>query len=401
MKAVIKKSPASGRATAPPSKSMAHRLIIYAALAGGISTIGNVAGSEDILASMSCMKALGAEMSEISSGATGYKTFQIRGTDPSKADEAVLDANESGSTLRFLIPVAALSDREMIFKGSETLMSRPLSVYENIFKERRLEFRREGEGLRIKGRLRGGEYRLPADISSQFISGLLFALPMCAEDSVIVPEGIIESRPYIDMTMDALSHFGIRTYRQGDVIHVPGGQRYESAEMTVEGDWSNAAYLMALGAEVDGLDEHSLQGDKVCTGYYKQLREGCAEIDITDVPDLGPALMAYAAMNHGCILRGTRRLRIKESDRGLAMQEELAKFGIKVDVEDNSIGVGCGLKAPREILSSHNDHRIVMALAAVCTKTGGTIDGAEAVAKSFPDYFETIQRLGAIVDKEN
>lgn len=401
MRAVIKASVISGRASAPPSKSMAHRIIISAALAGGTSTIENVAESEDILATMSCLRALGAEISGESSRGHRYKTFQIRGADPSIAEEAVLDANESGSTLRFLIPVAALSGSGMIFKGSETLMKRPLSVYEDIFKERNLEFKPGREGLRIRGRLGGGEYRLPGDISSQFISGLLFALPLCTGDSIIIPEGRIESRPYIEMTMNALSRFGVRTYWQKDAIHVPGGQRYKTAEMKVEADWSNAAYLMALGAEVDGLDENSLQGDKVCVEHLRQLREGCAEIDITDVPDLGPALMAYAAMNHGCTLRGTGRLRIKESDRGLAMQEELSKFGVKTDVEDNAIRVGCGAGKPREILSSHNDHRIVMALAAICARTGGIIEGAEAVAKSFPDYFEIISDLGVAVEKEN
>ena len=401
MKVRIKPGKISGIVKAPPSKSMAHRLLICAGLSDGISTISNVAESEDILATISCLKALGAEISEAGNSTGEYKTLQIKGWNPGLSDEALLECRESGSTLRFFIPLAALSESEMKLKGSTVLMNRPLSVYEDLFEKQGLVFCRNDNELRIKGRLCGGEYEIPGDISSQFISGLLFALPLCEEESVIRLTGKIESRPYIDMTIQALGFYGVNAKWQGDSsISIPGGQTYRAGDMRVEGDWSNAAYLIALGAGVDGLDEQSLQGDKACVDYFRMLDEACSNLDIRDCPDLGPALMSYAAMNHGCILSGTDRLRIKESDRGFAMKEELAKFGVDVDIGEDSIVVGSGISSPKEILFGHNDHRIVMALAAICSRTGGIIDGAEAVAKSFPNYFEKIAEVGAITEKE-
>lgn len=401
MKVSIKPSKISGIVKAPPSKSMAHRLLICAGLSDGMSRISNVAESEDILATISCLGALGTEISGTGNSTDEYKTLKIKGMNPGLSDEALLECRESGSTLRFFIPLAALSEKEMRLTGSRTLLNRPLSVYEDLFQKQKLKFKLQENELHIKGRLSGGEFEIPADISSQFISGLLFALPLCEEDSVIRLKGRIESRPYINMTIQALSCYGARAEWQNDSsIFIPGGQKYKASDLRVEGDWSNAAYLMILGAYVDGLDERSLQGDKVCIEHLRLLSEGCAHIDISDCPDLGPALMAYAAMNHGCTLSGTKRLMIKESDRGAAMKEELAKFGADMEIKENSITVGSGIRRPKEMLFGHNDHRIVMALAAICSKTGGVIDGAEAVAKSFPDYFEKIAEVGAITEKE-
>ena len=389
MKAIIKPKAVRGCIEAPPSKSMAHRLIICAGLAEGGSNISNIAFSEDIRATINCLKSLGTEIEEKST------SLKIAGKSPDAFKQAELFCNESGSTLRFLIPVAAMSGHETVMSGSERLMSRPLSVYEDIFASQGLFFERCSEGLKFKGKLRGGEYKLRADISSQFISGLLMALPLASEDSIILPEGRIESRPYIDMTMKAMEAFGVNTYWEADKIVIPGGQSYKAADAAVEGDWSNAAYLMAAGADVSGLDDESLQGDKICIEYYRRLDEGNSKLDISDCPDLGPALMAYAAMNSGCTLTGTKRLSIKESDRGEVMKEELSKFGIACKTEENSISVSGVLTAPKEELYGHNDHRIVMALAALCTVTGGVIDGAEAVNKSFPDYFDKIKAAGA------
>ena len=164
--------------------------------------------------------------------------------------------------------------------------------------------------------------------------------------------------------------------------------------MAVEGDWSNAAFFLALGVPVTGLDPDSLQGDKVCVDYFLALEAGAAEADLSDCPDLGPVLFACAAAHHGGRFTGTRRLRLKESDRASAMAEELRKFGVPVTLEENTVAVGTGLRAPAEILDGHNDHRIVMALSVLCARTGGTIRGAEAVNKSFPDFFERLQQLG-------
>lgn len=401
MKATIKASKIHGSVEAPPSKSMAHRYLIAAGLAEGESIVRNIAMSEDIKATINCLRALGATIIEIpekdnNNSSRSSLDLSIRGADPRTADSALLNCNESGSSLRFMIPVAALSDKEMTFTGTDKLLSRPLFVYEEIFRNQGLHLEREDKCIRLKGRLNGGEFETAGDISSQFISGLLIALPLSDKDSIIKLSGAIESRPYIDMTMDALKSFGIRSEWKGSrTISVPGAQKYSPSDVTTEGDWSNAAYLMALGAEVYGVDDNSLQGDKVCKTHFGMLDRGFAEIDISDCPDLGPALMAYAAMREGCMLHGTGRLKIKESDRGSAMQAELSKFGVNADISENSIRVYSGINTPEEMLFGHNDHRIVMALAAVCLKTGGVIEGAEAVNKSFPDFFDAIRTVGA------
>jgi 3-phosphoshikimate 1-carboxyvinyltransferase len=240
---------------------------------------------------------------------------------------------------------------------------------------------------------------MDGSISSQFISGMLFALPFVNRCSVINLIPPVESRPYIDMTISALGTFGItaeweRNSRGDAAISIPGGQTCRPSDVRVEGDWSNAAFLLAMGYDVTGLRHDSLQGDKICVDYFRALEESCAELDISSCPDLGPVLMAYAALHNGCRLTGTRRLSIKESDRGSAMKKELAKFGVNVEISDNSIVVGNGVSTPKDVLYGHNDHRIVMALAVICVQTGGAIDGAQAVNKSFPDFFDRLSETG-------
>lgn len=392
---------------APHSKSAAHRMLICAGLASGVSTVRGVDISEDILATIDCLRALGAEVTVINAGGEETENItlaqdaviRVRGTDPAFADSAVLRCRESGSTLRFMAPVAALSGREMVLTGSSKLMSRPLTVYDDLFREKGMTTERTGEAMSICGRLVPGTYTVPGNISSQFISGLLFALPLADGDSRIVIEGRAESRPYIDMTIETLRDFGVWTGwgQDGRVISIPGGQSYKAHDAEVEGDWSGAAFLIALGAEVTGLDAGSTQGDKICTEYFRKLDEGQAQLDITDCPDLGPVIAAYAACRNGCVMTGTKRLMYKESDRGNSIKAELAKFGVSVDVEEDSITVGCGAVTPAECLYGHNDHRIVMALSVICAHTGGVIEGAEAVNKSFPDFFERLTEMGVSV----
>ena len=384
---------------APPSKSMAHRMLICAGLADGISTVRGVALSEDILATIDCLRALGAEITETTASGGSTVTLRVKGTDPRTAGSAVLGCRESGSTLRFMIPLAALSGNEMTMTAAGRLMERPLSVYEDMFRAENIRMERNPSGITVSGVLSGGEYVMDGSVSSQFISGMLFTLPLMREDSAIRLLPPVESRPYIDMTISALGTFGVTAEWEGSEdghasIRIPGGQTYKASDVCVEGDWSNAAFFLAMGHEVTGLREDSLQGDKVCAWYFRELDQGHPELDISACPDLGPVLMAYAAMHSGCTLTGTRRLRIKESDRGSAMKEELAKFGVSVEVSENIIEVGSGVSAPSEILCGHNDHRIVMALAVICAQTGGIIDGAEAVSKSFPDFFDRLAETG-------
>ena len=395
MKVEIQAGTARGTIKAPPSKSMAHRLLICAGFAEGESVIRGVDPSEDVLATMDCLRAMGAEL------AMDDGNVAVRGRDPRKAGETELRCRESGSTLRFMIPPALLSKVEKRLTGSEKLMSRPLSVYEEICREQKIRLERIRGGVTLEGELLPGNFEIPGNISSQFISGLLFALPLAEEDSTIRILPPAESRSYLNMTVQALREFGIAVSWDGpETIRIPGGQTYQPGKTAVEGDYSNAAFLEILndaGGEVTltGLRADSLQGDRVYSGYLRKIREGTPELDVSDCPDLAPALIAAAALHHGARLTGTRRLRFKESDRGAAMTEEMAKFGMRLENRENEILIpDCELRRPAETLSGHNDHRIVMALAALCVKTGGEIDGAEAVRKSLPDYWERLRSTG-------
>lgn len=392
----ISPSRLAGTVKAPPSKSMAHRLLIAAGLAEGTSVIRGIADSEDVLATLDLLSALGATYQK-----TG-DTVTVTGTDPRRAKvTGTPSCRECGSTLRFFIPLCLLSEKEITLTGSERLFARPLGVYEELCREQGLTFRREQNSVTLCGPLRSGEFTLRGDISSQFISGLLFALPLCDGDSTIRLLPPVESRSYIDMTLDALATFGVRAEWQDDLtLTIFGNQTYTACQAQVEGDYSGAAFFLALrtlgmDVEVTDLPAHTRQGDRVCRDYFYALQKGAPTLSIRDCPDLGPILMAVAAARHGCVLTDTRRLAIKESDRGAAMAHELAKFGVSVTCDGNTIKVVGGmLRAPEAPLSGHNDHRIVMSIATLCTLVGGKIEGAEAVRKSLPDYFDSMNSLG-------
>lgn len=396
MIAAFKPSKARGTVAAPPSKSMSHRLLICAGLSRGESLVQNVSLSDDVAATVDCLRALGASI-EIS-GSDAHVCGSDSGFPIPASD---LSCRESGSTLRFLIPVCLLSERKTILRGREALFRRPLGPYEDVCRKQGLLCVKTADSLTVQGPLSGGDFVVAADVSSQFISGLLFALPLLDQDSRIRLMPPVESRPYIDMTMEALHTFGVDvSWVDDDSLFVPGGQVYRPARTQVEGDHSAAAYFLAmnlLGGEVTvtGLDPDSLQGDRSCSVFFEQLKQGAPIIDITDCPDLGPVLMAVAAACHGATFTGTRRLRFKESDRACVMQQELAKFGADAVVEENSVRVTSGLlHAPISLLEGHNDHRIVMALSVLAARFGGSINGAEAVRKSLPDFFRRLRELG-------
>ncbi len=395
MRAIIEPSQARGTVQAPPSKSMAHRMLMGAGLAEGVSHIKNIELSEDIKATLGILKALGCryeihEKEVIISGIGGQKI---------QAKE-ILNCNESGSTLRFFIPLLLTGGEKAVFSGAKRLFERPLDIYEEICKEQGIHFEKQENGLALKGTLKAAHYKVPGGISSQFITGLLFALPLLAEDSVLEILPPIESQAYIEMTLETLQIYGVQIRREGNCFYIKGKQKYQQVKGSVEGDYSNAAFLEALNVvggavKVEGLRADSLQGDKAYQTAFELLKQGCAEIDIAECPDLGPILIAVAAAKHGAKFTGTRRLKIKESDRGNAMAQELHKFGIKVHVNENTIIVEKGqLQKPAEILSSHNDHRIAMSLAVLGTLTGGEIENCQSVRKSFPDFYSTIEKLG-------
>lgn len=395
MKAIIRPGTARGTVQAPPSKSMAHRLLICAGLSVGESVVKGVDPSEDILATIDCLEALGASVRR-----EGSRVF-VRGCDPRKAGSAVLHCRESGSTLRFMIPLCLLSGRPICLEGSTTLLNRPLSVYETICRDHSLRMEKQEGSLTVQGILPPGDYALPGDISSQFITGLLFALPLLSGNSTLRLIPPVESRSYLNLTLAALSAAGIRPEMPDEnTFLIPGNSAYRPGESGVEGDWSNAAFFLALdciggSVRITGLNPESLQGDRIC-GQYLSLLKSCSPVlDISDCPDLAPVLFSVAALCHGAVFTGTRRLRFKESDRGAAMAEELAKFGIPFRLEENRVTVPAGVPhAPEVPLSSHNDHRIAMALSLLCSRTGGEILGAEAVRKSFPDYWDRLRSLG-------
>ncbi len=390
----IKKGIATGKISAPPSKSMAHRYLICAALSGS-SEVKGVSFSRDIKATLSCLEALGADVK------INGDTVLIGGiSGENKIKSNKLFCDESGSTLRFLLPLCLLFDKEITLMGSERLFERSLSVYEQICISQGIYFKQDKNSVTVKGMLSAGKYTVRGDISSQFISGLMFALSQLSGDSVIEITENIESGSYLGLTVKALAQFGVRISRTDErTILIKGSQKPKSKSITVEGDYSNAAFLDAfnlLGGNVavTGLRADSTQGDKVYKEIFPLLSKGKPKIDISDCPDLAPIIMALAAAKNGAVLTGTKRLKIKESDRGEAMKEELSKLGVKVKVEENKITVKGGIMPPKTVILSHNDHRIVMAMAVLLSLTGGEILGAEAINKSFPDFFQKLNAIG-------
>lgn len=391
----IKPSKPKGIVKAPPSKSMAHRLLICAGLSEGESVIENIAYSEDILATIDCLETLGARIKK--DGSTVY----VKGVDPKCFPGGTFPCRESGSTLRFFIPIAMLSEAEALFTGCGRLMQRPMEIYEKLAAKNGLFYSKTDEGIRLSGVLTGGEFSLRGDISSQFISGLLFALPLAEKDSRIILTGKAESVGYIDMTVDALRKFGIEIKKENNnEYYIKGSQKYKAGHFTVEGDCSNAAFLEAfniLGAEleIEGLAENTLQGDSVYKNYFSLLKEGTPTLDVSQCPDLAPVLMTVAAELNGATLKGTRRLKIKESDRGEVMKQELSKFGAVIENDEDEIRIfKSALKTPTDILKGHNDHRVVMSLVVLASLYGGAIDEGQAVKKSYPDFFEVMKNAG-------
>lgn len=401
MTVTIKPGVASGKVAAPPSKSIAHRLLICAGMCEGESFIDGIADCEDVDATIDCLRALGAACERLADG-----RMRVIGCDMKKAMPSLpLPCRESGSSLRFFLPIALLSGHNVMLKGAKSLMHRPMEVYEKICGENGLLYIRDDDNIVVKGKLKSGNYTVIGNISSQFISGLLFALPNAYGDSTITIVPPIESRSYIALTLSALGKFGIDAGWQDDhTLYIKGNQKFKPCSTSVEGDYSNAAFFDALNiiggnVEVTGLASESLQGDSVYKRYFELISKGTPAIHIGYCPDLGPVMFSLAAAKHGGVFSGTKRLKIKESDRCESMAEELRKFGVSVDIGDDTVSVyPVSFGTPTEVLSGHNDHRIVMSLAVLLTKVGGKISGAEAVSKSFPDFFEKLEGLGIEVE---
>ena len=376
----------SGTVTPPPSKSQAHRLLICAALAGEGSVIHNLADSQDIRATRRCL----AELT----------------TDRRTLPE--LDCGESGSTLRFLIPLALALRGGGVFTGHGRLMERPQKPYFDLFDEKGVRYEQKDGVLTVEGRLTPGEYRLPGNVSSQFFTGLLLALPLLDGPSVIIPTTPLESEGYIGMTLDAMHEFGVdiaSTRSLPPHYLISGGRRYQRAEVTVEGDWSQAAFWYAancLGCTVDvrGVSQYSTQGDRVIESCCLELSQpGDTEIDMSGCPDLAPPVAAAAAVRQGTTrLVNAGRLRIKESDRLAAITAALNALGARVTEHPDSLTIYGQDGLTGGTVDCCNDHRIAMmaAIAATRCREPVTLLGAECVAKSYPDFWEHYRMLGGL-----
>lgn len=399
MKVKILPSKTSGEVSAPPSKSFAHRYLIGSVLSCGKCVIKNIADSDDISATLSCIEQLGGSVTKDGNIVTVIPTAK------SQIENAVFDCKESGSTLRFFIPVVlATGAKNCTFSGSERLLARGIKEYEKLFENSDVTIKSDEKSIEVNGTLSAGNYEISGEVSSQYTTGMLFALSRLSGKSTLKITGNAESRAYVDMTIKVLKDFGADiTETEKNFFEINGKGRLSPGEFTVEGDWSNAAFLIALSRlagtiSVSGLNENSVQGDKICIEAFETLDGENAEIDLKDCPDLAPILFTYAAYKNGGKFINTRRLRVKESDRANVMAEELKKFGANVKVYENSVEIEkTQLKPPIVPLCGHNDHRIVMALSVLAVVFGAEIDGAEAVNKSYPDFFRVIKKAGVNV----
>lgn len=399
MKVKILPSKTSGEVSAPPSKSFAHRYLIGSVLSRGKCVIKNIADSDDISATLSCIEQLGGSVTKDGNIVT------VIPTNEKQIENAVFDCKESGSTLRFFIPVVlATGAKNCTFLGSERLLARGIKEYEKLFENSDVKIKSDEKSIEVNGTLSAGNYEISGEVSSQYTTGMLFALSVLDGKSTLKITGNAESRAYVDMTIKVLKDFGADiTETEKNFFEINGKGRLSPGEFTVEGDWSNAAFLIALSRlvgtiSVSGLNENSVQGDRFCTAAFDALDGENAEIDLKDCPDLAPILFSYAAYKNGGKFINTRRLRVKESDRANVMAEELKKFGANIKVYENSVEIEkTQLKPPIVPLCGHNDHRIVMALSVLAAVFGAEIDGAEAVNKSYPDFFRVIKKAGVNV----
>ena len=427
----------SGAVTPPPSKSQAHRLLIAAALAEGESTLHNIARSQDIEATLRCITALGGSWTETSPGT--LTVTGIGGRRFSGGELPQLDCGESGSTLRFFIPIALAVAGGGIFTGHGRLMERPQGPYFQLFDKKGIFYEQKDGVLTVRGALTPGEYVLPGNVSSQFFTGLLFALPLLDGVSAVVSSTEIESQAYITMTLEAMRQAGVTVaerpgLRSFEVLHAA----YHPFAATVEADWSQAAFwytAQGLGnpLTIQGMNPKSIQGDRVMADFAEMLRgeplsgavtgpvlgrsgspaarphtrserpgwttpcAGSVSLPLTHCPDLAPPLAAWGALLNGTLyLKDAARLRIKESDRLSTITAALTALGAEVHEEPDRLIIVGKPSLPGGTVDCAGDHRIAMMAAIAATGCTGpvTLRGAECVKKSYPDFWEVYKNLG-------
>ncbi|MGL4849313.1 MAG: 3-phosphoshikimate 1-carboxyvinyltransferase [Clostridium sp.] len=424
----IIKSDLEGEVNIPPSKSMAHRAVICASLSSGKSVIENIDFSDDIIATIEGMESFGATI------VRKHRCLEIEGifskeNKNKELEKRKIDCNESGSTLRFLVPISLLFNGENNFVGRGNLGKRPLEIYYEIFERQNIEYSyKEGElDLKVRGNLKNDTFKIRGDVSSQFITGLMFVLPLLNGDSKIVIDGELQSKGYIDLTIDAMKSFGVEIINNGyKEFIIKGNSEYKGRDYRVEGDYSQGAFFLcadAIGNKVISLDlkENSLQGDMETIGIlqrmgvkFKRVENAIGGksmglkgtvIDAKGCPDVIPILSVVACLAEGetRIING-ERLRIKECDRLKAIKIELSKLG--GDIEELHDGLIIkGIKEFKGGVSvwSHKDHRIAMMLAIAGTRCKNPIvlRDYECVSKSYPHFFEDFKKLGGKFDEWN
>lgn len=412
---IVKVFPTSikGEVEVPPSKSLSHRALICASLSKGKSVIDNVLLSEDIKATMKSLETIGAKFEVEGSSiiVTGVKKLKYNGED--------VDCNESGSTIRFLIPILSLSKKEVTFTGKESLINRPFEIYENIFKEDGNSFDIKENKIMVNGSIKARDYYIDGNVSSQFFSGLLFALPLLKSDSNLYYNGTLESKSYIDLTIEMLEHFGIDIQEINNGYHIPGNQTYRSTDYYVEGDFSQSAFHLVAGVingfiKVNNLSHDSKQGDKQIVDIIKHMKGKIiytengytaektqtygTTIDISDCPDLAPIIALLGSVSKGTTtITNISRLRLKESDRVESTVTTLSKLGANISVKDEEIII-YGKKTLKGgvTLDSYNDHRIAMMITVaglVCEQEVALLRPL-AVNKSYPHFFEDYKKIG-------
>ena len=418
MDVIIKPSKLSGEIVVPPSKSLSHRAIIAASLAEGKSKISNVMYSKDILATISGMEAMGAKI-------TKYDNYLEIGGSNVIRKKTEIDANESGSTLRFLIPIALTIKDSITFVGHNNLVNRPLDTYYEIFEEQNIKYAKPDDKylpLTCSGALKAGEYKIRGDISSQFITGLLYSLPLLDGTSKIIITTPLESIGYIDLTIDILSKFGIKIINDNyKEFIVEGNQKYKPFDYEIEGDFSQAAFFLvadAMGANISlkAMNINSNQGDKKIIDDIKSMgakiefksntlkalpaKTKAAVLDFKQTPDLGPALSILALNSKGeTEFVNASRLRIKECDRISSVKEELEKLGVEIVENPDGMTILGPNKIEGGVLDPHNDHRLRMAFSMLCQISSGDIKiiNAECVSKSYPHFLKDLESIGGRV----
>lgn len=414
---LIKGTPLKGHVNIIASKSLSHRYLISAALSNGTSTLHNLMDSDDIKATITALKTLGASID----------LPYVKG--PLHLNQSAhINAKASGSTLRFLIPVALVQSEKVCFEGEHRLPHRPLDVYERLFDQTNITFKTPKDAwlpLSVKGPLQGGHFKIRGDVSSQFITGLLLATPILKQDSTITIEGPFESKSYVDLTVDTLKDFGVNVATHNKGYTVKGSQTYKPVNKTIEGDYSQAAFFIVAGLFnteailIRGLSQTTSQGDAKIIDIVKSMAGDVSfneaglivkpsqtkgtEIDLQNIPDLGPILMVLAAFSSGkTIFKNIERLRIKESDRVASMSEMLNKLKIHHTIDDHTMVIEGKRQYEGSItVNPYDDHRIAMSAIIASLKTKGTITllDEKCMNKSYPNFVETVKHLGLTIQK--